>query len=134
MSRPIVVAIALLGSIAVTRPAYADGITKPDGTRFDIAPGTKAAPGDNNVIKHDAGAIRARMPEDGKKTVRPRVVTEAATVLVKEGDVLVSVDDAKTTRVSVHRGSAQITARGKTTDVPDGFGVQIAKGGATTKP
>ena len=138
MRRPIVLVIALLGfiasSVTLARPASADGITMPDGTRFDIAPSTKASPGANNVVKLESGAIRARMPEDGKKTVRPRVVTDAATVLVMEGEVLVSVDDAKTTRVSVHRGSAQITARGKTTDVADGFGVQIAKGGGATKP
>lgn len=136
MRRPNVVTIAVIcfGLVAGVRPAFADGITMPDGTRFDIAQGTKASPGANNVVKLDAGSIRARMPEDGKKTVRPRVVTEAATVLVMGGDILVSVDDAKTTRVSVHRGTAQITARGKTTDVADGFGVQVAKGSGATKP
>jgi hypothetical protein len=135
MRRSIVVATAVLalGLGALVRPASAEVLTKPDGTRFDIAPGTKATPADNNVVKLESGAIRARMPEDGRKTVRPRVVTEAATVMVMEGDALVSVDDAKTTRVSVHRGGASITVRGRTTEVPDGFGIQIAKGAAATK-
>ena len=120
--------------LVTIRVASAEVITKPDGTRFDVAAGTKMTPADNNVVKLESGSLRARMPEDGKKTVRPRIVTDAATVMVMEGEALVSVDTTGTTRVSVHRGGASITAKGKATEIPDGVGVQIVKGAAPTKP
>lgn len=123
-----------LAIVTMVGAASAETITRPDGTRFDVAPGAKATPSENNVVKLESGAVRARMPEDGKKTVRPRIVTDAATVMVMEGESLVWVDEGKTTRVSVHRGTASITGRGTTTEVPDGFGVQIVKGAAPAKP
>lgn len=114
--------------------ASADVLTKPDGTRFDVTTGAKVSQGENNVVKLESGSVRARMPDDGRKTVRPRIVTDAATVMVMEGDALVGHDEAKTTRVSVHRGRVAITAKGTTTEVPDGFGVRIVKGAAPAKP
>lgn len=131
MRRSIVVAIALF---ALARPAGAEVISKPDGTRFDVSPGAKITQAENNVVKLESGAVRARMPEDGRKTVRPRIVTEAATVMVLDGDAHVWHDEGKTTRVSVHRGRVSITAKGTTTEVPDGFGTQIVKGASPSKP
>src|SRR5688500_4059317 len=99
MRRTFVVVLGVVGfGLGLCSRASAEVITKPDGTRFDVAAGTKMTAAEHNVVKLDSGAVRARMPEDGKKTVRPRIVTDAATVMVMEGDALVSVDTAVTTR------------------------------------
>lgn len=133
MRRLLFVGLSVL-ALALAHPASAEVISRPDGTRFDVSAGAKVTQADNNVVKLESGSVRARMPDDGRKTVRPRIVTEAATVMVLEGDVLVLHDEGKTTRVSVHRGRVSITAKGTTTEVPDGFGVQIVKGAAPAKP
>lgn len=134
MIRPVCAcAFAAIAALLFARSGAAETIAKPDGTRFDLSPGTNAVPAENNVISLKAGTVRARMPEDGRKTVRPRIVTEAGTVMVMEGEAVVSVDELKTTRVSVHCGRASLTANGKTVEVGEGMGAQIVSSAAPAK-
>lgn len=65
-----------------------------------------------------------------------RLATPGASLRTESGagELRVSVDEAKTTRLAVYRGRSQLSAKGRSVDVDAGFGSKAELGKAPTPP
>ncbi len=57
-----------------------------------------------------------------------KVTTPAAQVAARARELVLDVDEKKMSRVSVHAGEAQVSARGASEKVPEGYGTRAALG------
>lgn len=84
------------------------------------------------------GLLRARLGELAGRAPTPTspvVRTDTgASVAMGTGETQVTVDAARTTRLSVFRGRSQITAQRRTVQVPEGFGSRADLGRPPTPP
>jgi hypothetical protein len=86
--------------------------------------------GDTTLV---SGALRTRLGDLTGKQAPKTITTDSGKVAVKAGESHISVDDKKTTRLSVHKGDAQISAQRVTVPVTAGFGSKAELGKAPTE-
>jgi outer membrane protein OmpA-like peptidoglycan-associated protein len=85
------------------------------------------------VVRLERGEVRGGLDALDKRA-RLTLKTPAAKIALASRDAQIEVDEKKRSRVSVFDGSAAVTARGKTVQVPTGHGLTVAKGQRPKKP
>ncbi len=88
-------------------------------------PARRASPRQASGVELVSG--EARVSLSALRGVMP-VTTPASRIAATGDDVQVSVDEQKMSRVSVHRGEAQVSAMGKKVQVTQGHGTRVALG------
>jgi hypothetical protein len=79
------------------------------------------------------GELRLKLAQmRGEKPIA--VSTPAGKVAARGGDLALGVDAQKMSRISVLEGSAEVSASGKSVNVPGGSGTRVANGKAPEKP
>jgi LysM repeat protein len=99
----------------------------------DSARGRRAQANDTTLL---SGNLRAHLAElAGKLPRRIALSTPAGQVLLGPGTGLLDVDQVRTTRVAVHRGTGwQVSAVGKMVNVPQGYGTRVEMGRRPAQP
>ncbi len=91
----------------------------------------KLAP--KRLVRLERGVVRGGLAALDKRA-RLMLKTPAAKISLASRDTQIEVDPKKRSSISVFEGSAAVTARGKTVQVPTGHGVTVAKGQRPKKP
>jgi phage tail protein X len=82
----------------------------------------------------ETGALRVHLSDiAGKKSAPVPIATPSAQARVS-GDVQISVDGNKATRVASYKGTTDVTAQRKTVVVPASYGTKVEPGKAPTPP
>lgn len=92
---------------------------------------SRTRPEDTTLV---TGSLRAHL---GALAGKPRPLalqTPSAQVALEPGEAQVAVDAEQTTRLSVHRGRARLSARSRSVDVPEQHGSKAPRGKPPTPP
>ncbi len=91
---------------------------------------------DSGVVELKSGYLEAKVPpkKAGDETRKFMVVTPVAVVGVRGTELYVNSPDPENTSVGCYKGELEVSAQGKTVSVPAGFGTNVVKGQAPSKP
>ncbi|TGK06789.1 LysM peptidoglycan-binding domain-containing protein [Leptospira semungkisensis] len=91
---------------------------------------------DGSILELKSGYLEAKVPpkKAGDEIRKFTVVTPTAVVGVRGTELYVNMVDSDTTAVGCYKGELEVSAEGKTVAVPAGFGTNVVRGQAPSKP
>ncbi|TGK02774.1 LysM peptidoglycan-binding domain-containing protein [Leptospira langatensis] len=91
---------------------------------------------DGSILELKSGYLEAKVPpkKAGDEIRKFTVVTPTAVVGVRGTELYVNMVDPDTTAVGCYKGELEVSAEGKTVAVPAGFGTNVVRGQAPSKP